>query len=326
MKNISALVLTIVVLLNLPAAVRSQACSCGGAPLLSSLEIPLTPAGVLHFGLTYKFSSITNVYSGSEKLDDDVRSRRVRTGLFEINYGLTERFSVSAIFTLLEQQRQTTSNFTISEILRTRGIGDGLFLLKYAVLPQSVQNRRQISIGGGVKVPVGQSDIKSNNILLAADMQLGTGAWDMVLWGHAQQGLFTEFPIIVYSTFSYRLNGTNDRFGQNTLGYKFGDELVTSLAVNFNHMTAINYNLGLRYRSTKADAFDNNDVNNSGGKWLNFVPGINLNIYEKFGIRSEGELPLYRKLNGTQLTTSYTISFSLFYTISPPDKDIKFPF
>jgi len=56
------------------------------------------------------------------------------------------------------------------------------------------------------------------------------------------------------------------------------------------------------------------------------VPGLNLNIYENLGIRGEGELPLYRKLNGTQLTTSYTISFSLFYTISPPDKDTKFPF
>ena len=324
--NISTMVLIIGVITYLPSAVRPQACSCGGAPLLSSLEVPSTPAGVWHFGLTYEFSSITNVYSGSDKLDDDVRSRRVQSGLFEINYGLTERFSIAGLFTLLEQERKTTSNFVTSEIVRTRGIGDGLFLLKYAVLPQSIRNRRQLSIGGGVKVPVGQSDIKRNNILLAADMQPGTGAWDFVLWGHAQQGLFTKFPITVYSTFSYRLNGTNDRFGQSSLGYKFGNELVTSLAVNFNHMTGINYNLGLRYRSTTADAFDNNDVNNSGGKWLNFVPGLNLNVYEKFGVRGEGELPLYRKLNGTQLTTSYTVSFSLFYTIAPPEKDIKFPF
>lgn len=165
MTNISTMVLIIGVFLYLPSAVRPQACSCGGAPLLSSLEVPSTPAGVWHFGLTYEFSSITDVFSGSDKLDDDVRSRRVQSGLFEINYGLTERFSISALFTMLEQERKTRSNFVTSEIVRTRGIGDGLFLLKYAVLPQSIQNRRQLSIGGGVKVPVGQSDITNNNFL-----------------------------------------------------------------------------------------------------------------------------------------------------------------
>ena len=294
----------------------AQACSCGGAPLLSSLEQTVTPVGTWQFSLTYEYNSIGDLVTETTEFEDNTRNRFVHSGLLEIGYGLSKHISISAVFSLLQQERETNSSEGPGDYLRTRGVGDGLFLVKYNFIPFDVFAMRQLAFGAGIKYPLGKSSLLNNSSLIAADMQPGTGSWDLVLWAYFYQSYFKKIPISLYANLSYRLNSSNNRFGVDNPGYRFGNELIAEVGVNYQPESFLNYSTGIKYRSTQSDVFDNNGVPNTGGKWIDLTGGLNANLTESTALRFSGDIPIYRNLNGTQLTTSYSLSVSLFYTIA----------
>ncbi|MFH1892357.1 MAG: hypothetical protein ABIK83_06700 [Candidatus Zixiibacteriota bacterium] len=316
-----ALVLT-VLLVAFTATAYGQACSCGGAPLMGSLEVPATSAGRWQFGLTYEYHSIADVVSVTQQLKDDNRSRSINSGLLEVSYGLTNRISTSVLFSFLQQERTITSSAGTGEVRRTRGLGDGLFLLKYSLLPFSVFHRRQVTLGVGFKVPLGKSSLTANNVLVSADMQPGSGSFDGVVWGYFYQSLFNIAPIGIQATVSYRLTGNNDHFGRTGDTHRFGKELILTTGVSYSPISVFDYTLTLRYRSVAADQFNGATLPNSGGKWLQLAPGLNLNITNTLSIRFAGQIPTYRRLEGTQLTTSYATSVSVYFSPVVSKEDI----
>ncbi len=72
----------------------------------------------------------------------------------------------------------------------------------------------------------------------------------------------------------------------------------------------------LRYRNTTKDNFDGAKVPNTSGNWLYLVPGINGKLSDRFTARLSGQLPVYRNLSGTQLTTTYTAALGIIYNIN----------
>ncbi len=62
--------------------------------------------------------------------------------------------------------------------------------------------------------------------------------------------------------------------------------------------------------------FDGAEVPNTSGNWFYIVPGINGKLSDRFTARLSGQLPVYRNLSGTQLTTTYTASLGIIYNIN----------
>lgn len=294
-----------------------QACSCGGAPLVGSLQIPSSESGSWRIGITYDYSSISDVISGSMEFADDSRKRSVHSGLVEIGYGISNRLSISTLFAVLQQDRVSGSSQGAGESLRTRGIGDGLILLKYNLIPFDGRLQRQLSFGGGAKIPLGKTGLTANSSLISADMQPGTGSWDAVLWGYGYQGFGKNIPVGMFATGSYRVTGSNDRFGLNRQGYKFGNDFKLTFGISGKLIQSADITLGLNYRSAKPDRFENLKLPNSGGHWLDIEPGFTLRATELLSFRAAGRIPVSRQLEGTQLTTSYRLSFSILYSILP---------
>lgn len=295
-------------------------CSCGGPPLLSSLETPSTGAGVWQFGITTEYSSVSDYVTFKTQLDDNVRDRTVASGLLQVDYGLTDKITLSGLLTFLQQDRTTFSELSgQSEFLRTRGFGDAMLLVKYSLLNPSPLSRTQLAIGGGVKSPIGRSRIANGNgTLIAATLQPGTGAWDGIIWTSALHNLDRHLGLNVFASATYRITSANNSFfGDGIGGYRFGNELLTSIGIGIRQNSRLDYTAGLRYRSTRVDESLDFPADNSGGKWLNLAPGVNFKLNDVIGLRGSGQIPLWRELRGTQYTTSYSISFSVFYTLRP---------
>jgi hypothetical protein len=307
----------LVLLLAVIARVASgQACSCAGAPVVGSLELPSTPSGTWQIGLSYEYSLISRVYSGTRFLRDDSRERSVHSGLLEISHGISDRFSVSFLFSALQQERNSGSGEGTGNFLTTRGVGDAVALIKYNVLSFSIHSKRQISVGGGVKLPIGRASLLTDGVLASADMQPGTGAWDGVVTAYVYQGFQPKAPLGWFGSLSYRFTGTNDRFGEGREGYRFGNELTLSSGFNYASAIPLGFSLALKYRNVDPNRFNNFEIPNTGGRWLNLVPGLDLVIGKSWSISTSSQIPLYRDLSGTQLTTSYTLSLSINYTFS----------
>ena len=300
-----------------PGFLFAQTCSCAGAPLLGSQSSGASGAGNLLVGITYEFNQITRLYSGSDQLVNDSAERSTQSTLIEINYGITDRLSLSGTISYVDKQRISgLTNPQGTQLSQTSGIGDGMILLRYNVLQQSLWNRYHLAVGGGLKAPFGSTSFRNNSgLLFNSDMQPGTGAWDGVFWSQASIALipFTSANLTLIT--SFRLTGTNERFNQAD-NYQFGNELVSALTVSDGITERFGYRLGLRYRSTTPDELNNVSQPNTGGKWVFLHPELSFALSDRFSIGAGGQLPLWQFLKGTQPTTTFAASASLFINLN----------
>lgn len=299
----------------------AQTCSCAKTPVGSSLERPMMEAGTWQFGLTYEYHPIADIYVGSEELKDDTRQRTSHTALFDLSVGLSRRLSVSTQLSFTQQERESTARLGTGESLRTRGLGDGLLILKYNLIMPSGVRRLQVAVGGGIKVPMGTSSLTNNGTLISADMQPGSGSWDGLIWAYLNQGIADNEEMAIYGTTSFRFNGAASRGGSFPNGYRVGHELVSNLGFSRRQSDKIDLLLGIRLRHAATDQANSQTVPNTGGTWVNLVPMINFNWSPSLTLRAGGQAPLYRNVQGIQATTSYTLSLALFYS---PAKAQKF--
>jgi len=311
--NLRAIPAFLLLLFVITAHTYAQTCSCAGAPLISSQSISSASKGNLLLGITYQYNDISNLYNGSSQLENLSTTRNTQSTLLEINYGITKRLTFSGTLSFVQKFRKTGLQVpTSTEELTTRGLGDGLFMLKYVLHQNTIREQYQFALGGGVKVPFGQSDITQNGLALNADMQPGTGAWDGVAWSYLSKTFAPATTINLFWYNSFRLTGTNDRFGEND-SYMFGNELVSTMGITDKLVGNLSYVFALRYRSTASDQRNNNIQPNTGGKWLSLKPALSYGLTDQISFRVSGQLPVYQHLNGTQPTTAYTLSGSVFY-------------
>ncbi|MCH8171290.1 MAG: hypothetical protein IIB07_09250 [Bacteroidetes bacterium] len=296
--------------------VYSQACCSAGSPLLSSIEVSSLQKGVLRFGFTYEFNYLNDVFTQTTNINDNTRRRIVHSVLFETNYGITSNLSVSSLFTFINQRRIIFSSLATQNKISTLGIGDAVVLVKYNFMPLSILNKNEFSIGAGVKIPFGESTLKNQGILLPADLQPGSGSWDFLLSAYGSKSFFPSLPLNIFGNASFRINGINNRFGDKFEGYSFGNEIIATLGAGYRTNSIWDFSLMFRYRNSQPDEFAQNEIANTGGNWLYIVPGINANLNNQITVRVSGSVPLYRDLTGTQLTTTYTTNFTIFYTLN----------
>jgi len=303
-----------------PALACAQACSCGGAPLLGALEASAVEANHWHLGLGFESRSIADVVSGSEVLDDDLRERSVRAGSLEISRGLSDRLSLAAVLTWLEQERDTAAAGG-RDRLRTRGPGDALLLLKLSLLRPSLFSANELALGAGVKAPLGRSDLRAGGTLIAADMQPGTGSWDGILWGRASRDLRDIATLNLRASATWRFNGVNERFGEGRGSYRFGNELTGRLGAGYQPRERLDLSLDTILRRAEADRFAGVELPNSGGTWLDIEPAMGLRLSDGLVGRATLRLPLARWLSGTQLSTAFAFTLSFLFDFADPFRD-----
>lgn len=296
--------------------ILAQTCSCARTPIGGSLNTPSVGAGDWQFGLTYEYHPISDIYVGTQEIKFDTRQRISHSVLVDATWGMNDRWTISTQLTLSQQERRSPAGIGTGEFLRTRGIGDGLLLLKYNALLPTGGRRTQLTVGSGIKVPLGSSSLSNNGTLISADMQPGSGSWDGLFLGYLGRYLNASYATSVFGTLSYRINGSSDRGGSFPNGYRIGDELVSDLGISMRRSAALDLVLAVRLRHSGTDRANGETVPNSGGTWLNVAPALNLNLTPSFTARLSGQAPIYRKVDGLQATTSYTLSVAVFYTIT----------
>lgn len=293
----------------LPGVSLSQTCSCAGAPLISSQSVSTASQGNLLLGITYEHNQISELYRADNKLTNQTVKRSTQSTLIELNYGITDRLTISATATYVRKRRLGLQS---NDELITAGIGDGLVLLKYVLHQNTIKEQYQLAIGGGAKIPFGRSSLTNDGIALNLDMQPGTGAWDGVAWSYFSKTFAPASTINLFLFSTYRATGSTERFSTND-NYEFGNEFLVNIGVTDNITSDLSYIGVLNYRSTSSDERNNNKLPNTGGKWINLEPALKYQLTDGLSIKASGKIPVYQYLNGLQPTTSYTASLSLFY-------------
>lgn len=311
-------VLTLSVLF-FPFALSAQTCCSGGVPLGGSFGLGTADNNALQFLLTYDYNALHTLFDRTEVLDDPTRKRNTQSTILEINYGLSNRFTITGLFPYIRQERKIETYDGSTEVTSAQGLGDILFLLKYRMLDPVKNPDWEWVVGGGFKLPSGKTDHKNaQGLTLAADMQPGSGSFDLLYWMFFQKSKFLIPKLSLLSVTTYRYNGTNKEYNQ-TQEYKFGNEFQASLGLNYNFFAKwpVDVFSFIRYRNQEVDLIDDTTFPGSGGDWIYLIPGTKINFSDKISLRLSGDIPVYRKLKGLQLTTSYKLTAALQFQINP---------
>lgn len=307
----------------LPLRVDAQTCSCAGAPLISSQSLGAVEKGNLVIGLTTDFNKIDQLYAGSNELKNKTSKRETFTTLFEANYGLSSRITLSSTFSYVQKRRTTgLQPSNSSQELETTGIGDALVMLKYRLVKPTLWKPYQLMAGGGMKIPLATNSLKANGLALNADMQPGTGSWDGVGWM-----LFSytvrSLDLNLYTMNSYKFTSSASRFSRDD-EYRFGNEFNSMLGLSKPAFDSFSYSLQLKFRGADADQRNGSEMPSTGGEWLNVVPGLGYSFTDRLSMQVSGEIPLYQNVNGTQPTTTYILRASLFFSLDKSNTGFNF--
>ncbi|NBC83681.1 MAG: hypothetical protein GVY19_09895 [Bacteroidetes bacterium] len=212
----------------------AQTCCSGGVPLGGSLGLGTAENRSLQALLTYDYNRLDDLVNVSEVLDEQTRTRTTQSAILELNYGLSNRFSVAGVIPYIRQTRSIQTYQGNTDFTAVNGLGDMVLLLKYRLFDPVKYPTTSWVIGAGPKFPTGRTDYTNQQgLTLAADMQPGSGSWDGIFWSYFQKDNLIWPNFGLASVITYRYSGTNNEYNQ-TQSYRFGNEFQFNVGMNYN--------------------------------------------------------------------------------------------
>ncbi len=303
---------------------KAQTCCSGGVPVTGNIGLPPGQTKSLQISLSHDLNVLKTLKYGTETLGDKSRTRTTNSFILELGYAFSNRFSVDAFFSYVKQVRKIDRFGRVNRSVIS-GIGDAVLLLKYRVTPIS-NTKRTLIIGAGPKIPLGASDLKSNGFEEGADLQPGSGAWELILWSSYSQKIPLRPSMNLFSTVAFSTKGKNKNYlGSET--FQFSKEVQIVVGISDRILVKsqiIDPSLGFRFRKVGHDQLNTNDLPNTGGQWVFIIPSLAFSIHPNLIFNISSELPLHSKLEGTQLTPTYKINTGLLFIINTKKKENEF--
>lgn len=292
----------------------SQTCCSGGVPISNNIGLEILEKGALLVGVSYDYNKLETLKEGRTVLNDNSRRRITQSVLVNLGYNLTDDWTIEALLSWVNQEREIFSNFGNS-INQTKGVGDWILLSSYRYLNKE---DLQVSSGLGIKLPTGSHELTDERgIVLNADLQPGSNSLDYIFITSLSKSFSFRRSLNLSSRVVLRFTGVNKEY-QKINSYEFGDEIQFFLGVSDQFLIfkeLFSTGLTLKYRKANQDIINNNKIPNTGGEWLFVVPNISYLLNKNFALRFNVEVPIYSKLTGVQLTPDYRANIGVVYKL-----------
>lgn len=287
----------------------SQTCCSGGVPVSSNLGFQSSEERSIHLSISADLNFLKTLKTETSTLDDDQRLRTTQSYLLRGAYTMTDRLSIEGLFPIVRQTRRITSNAGSFDRESTFGVGDPVALLIYDVVKKSITFR----IGAGPQIPLGGFEQTNNRGLrLLEDLQPGSGAWDLIVLASLEHSLKHRPASLVYINSIFSFTGVNNRARGGAQSYEFGNDI--QIIAGYSDQILIFGNIfspgfSLRYRQADRDLISGSTLPGTGGNFLfgrlnNAIPFPKVNSSLNVNL----ELPLWSRVNDTQLSPTYSIN------------------
>ena len=273
--------------------------------------------GRLDIGIEYYYEYFDEAQNGTNPAPNPkAELTQFRTVQLALGYSLSDRLTLN----LWIPYRQIISPKTdapkddptnkVRFVRRFSDIGDAIVMGRYLVTAPTQNSGLWMMTGLGLRLPTGSAQ---------PDYDWGTGiSRDPVL----QPGSGTLDPILAASI-GYEFGKTgifaNSVFrhsgGENIYEYQFGDEVQTGLGVAHGLSSWLDGNLSANAIFTGHDKDRGSEVTNTGGSWLYLTPTLTIHGGQLRTAVSL-QLPLYQRVNQSQLVSDYVFNISLSCALS----------
>ena len=273
------------------------------------------------YGVILKYETVkeSHLYKGSEKVDFTRPEKGAKPGkkcserstqkvMLTLRAGLFENMDARLVIPYLHKEMQRKS-FKKNFVNTNEGLGDLKLIGRYSLLSQRKKDPLNLAVGLGLKIPTGKTDREnSDGDCLPGYLQPGSGSWDPI------------FEVGAHKVFGRSMISSHLMYQLSTEG-KLGEQ-------KFEKPDVFSYNAAYIYALTKVlDAqielngkvkgkakLEGISQDNTGGHMVHLTPGLHIKFYRGMHFGASISLPVYRNLNGTQLSEEYSVLTKLAIT------------
>ena len=286
--------------------VNAQCCAAGN-PLGSDQLLGSIGKHNLKLILQYKHS-YSDQYFHEDHAENvpQIKFSRFNYSSFQFIYGISKRFNVYGELGYFFDKSQSVS-VQGGHLLSAKGVGDLGVNAKY-VLYNSFNHSKELNLSAGIKLPVGAFDQMDGNVVLPLSLQPSTGAtkYSATLYyfyrpQDRRLGLFFHSSIDFHS-----------RISSKNYFYKYGNVIVNSVSGTYRVSNKIGAIFQARLEHRDKDLREKNSIVASTGSDAVFIsPAVLFHLPYSLEASVQADYPVYKHVNGYQLTNKYSYSFSL---------------
>lgn len=273
--------------------------------------------GRLDIGVEYYYEYFDEAQNGTSPAPNPkAELTQFRTVQLALGYSLSDRLTLN----LWVPYRQIISPKTdapkddptnkVRFVRRFSDIGDAIVMGRYLITEPAQNHGLWIFTGLGMRLPTGSAQPEydwGTGISRDPVLQPGSGTLDPILAG----SIGYDFDKIgVFANSVFRHTG-----GENIYEYRFGDELQAGLGVAHGLSSGLEGNLAANAIFTGHDKDKGQEVANTGGSWLYLTPTLTIHGGQLRAAVSL-QLPLYQRVNQSQLVSDYVFNISLSCALS----------
>ncbi len=293
-------------------AALAQGC-CGAAGFQrGAFESGAAPPGKLDFGIDYELTVMETYLRGTRVVADPFDRRGVSQFVnLNLSYGFSQRLSGSVVVPFVQKEMDFTGGRNFGS-----GPGDVTALIKFDLLaspafspsdldfaPVPSPRTRQLAVGLGLKFPTGDYHQEVDGVRQSLAVQPGTGSLDGIIWGYYSD----DRPgLSFFANVTFRVKG------ENTDAYRPGNDLLYETGLAWRRLEGAGWSVSLRGRSSGTDESSGMEMSGTGGDWIYLVPRVSWSRSPKLSLDLGARVPVYARVNGTQLSATYGLDVGLF--------------
>ncbi len=261
---------------------------------------------------------IDQVFTPKVNFEDGIiepnHHREVKTtnNLAQLNlmYGVTQDFSVQLAVPFFNQRLHehfdgigpSNPEGTFFRSDGTDGFGDVRIIGRQNLLTTT----KHLLVGGvGVKLPSGEYNLRDSfGAINEPTLMPGTGSFDALLNGYYEYQVFPH----QLSTF---VSGSTQMTTENSRDYKFGNTTLLNAGLMYQVLPYLNFSGQVNARVSPHDEHLGQEVDGTGGEWVNLTPGIRLQAGPSTELYAFGQIPVHQRVNESNLVPSWGVMIGL---------------
>ncbi|MFH1160822.1 MAG: hypothetical protein V1733_07730 [bacterium] len=295
--------------LSLDKTAQAQCCAAGN-PISSDGSPGGTGKHMFEASLLYQYSYSSVYYQGHQRTDYKyVDYSYFNFTSIRLSYGFTNRLKVRAEIGYFFDKAQS---FDFGFDRRAYGLGDLIIGAQYDVY-RNVHLELDVFPFFDFTIPVGKFDQMNGPVVLPIDIQPSSGSFKYNIGLLLSKRFFSGKMAVFLSSnveFSQRINTDRTNF-------KYGNLYNVSLYGSYtflNHFTgALQVRTMIRARASDTEK---ELINASGGTYVFLTPQVRYTFFKFWSLGFLFEYPIYKYVNGQQLTNDFALSVRFSRTIN----------
>ena len=224
-----------------------------------------------------------------------------------LTYGLFKRFSVYTELGYFYDKTQKVKINNDNIIIQSHGIGDLEFNARYTAV-KTVKPLSGLVFSVGIKLPVGVFSEQINEVTIPISLQPSSGA----LKYNASAFYSRKKSEVNFGWNSFALFEISQFIKKDYLIYKYGNYFQFALAGTYTISKKINFIANAKIEMRGKDKRESNiEIESSGSTVVFFNPKLIYNFKNKWSCIVMTDIPIYKYVNGYQLTNKSSFQFGI---------------